>query len=499
MKYIDYKQLNPFQKLAYNVKNFFVSLPGYLVTFFSFLGRSIGNFFKGIGLGIYRFFKRFIDGSWTTRLSYLIMGSGNIFRGQIVKGLLFLFGQLSYIYFMLNFGIYYLGKFGNLGDQATRVVINEYGREVVEFADNSMLILLYGVLTIVVSLVFLVAYISNTRSAYKTEQIVKSGKKPLSFLKELKQFTDERFHVTLLSFPTLTIGIFTILPLIFMILIAFTNYNSRNMPPGNLFTWAGMKTFTRVFNMTSSGASIGHTFVELTKWTVVWAVIATFSNYFFGMILALMINKKGIKFKSLWRTIFVITIAVPQFVSLLLMNQMLQLHGGAINTLINLLGGQSINFLGGSALTARITVLVVNCWVGIPYTILITSGILMNIPEDLYESAKIDGAGPIKSFTKITLPYMLFVTTPYLITQFIGNINNFNVIYLLTNGGPTTETLYQAGHTDLLVTWLFKLTMNSQDYDLAAAIGILVFIVSASLSLITFNLTTSARSEEEFA
>jgi arabinogalactan oligomer/maltooligosaccharide transport system permease protein len=100
---------------------------------------------------------------------------------------------------------------------------------------------------------------------------------------------------------------------------------------------------------------------------------------------------------------------------------------------------------------------------------------------------------------KITLPYMLFVTTPYLITSFIGNINNFNVIYLLTNGGPSNPDLYQAGDTDILVTWLFKLTMDNNDYNLAAAVGILVFIVCATLSLITFNVTKSAKDEEAFS
>ena len=218
------------------------------------------------------------------------------------------------------------------------------------------------------------------------------------------------------------------------------------------------------------------------------------------MIVALMINKKGIKLKALWRTLFVVTVAVPQFVTLLLMNQMLQVDG-AINILLQNLGiiSQPILFLNSTALVARITVIVVNIWVGIPYTILITSGILMNIPADLYESATIDGAGPARSFFSITLPYMLFVTTPYLITSFIGNINNFNVIYLLTNGGPTTTELYQAGYTDLLVTWLFKLTMDSKDYNLAAAVGILVFIVCATISLLTFNLTKSAKNEEEFS
>lgn len=227
---------------------------------------------------------------------------------------------------------------------------------------------------------------------------------------------------------------------------------------------------------------------------------ATFLNYIFGMIVALMINKKGIKLKSLWRTLFVITVAVPQFVTLLVMNQMLQFNDGAINILLQNLGFSRIHFLDGSALTAKLTVIIVNLWVGIPYTILITSGILMNIPADLYESATIDGAGPVKSFVKITLPYMLFVTTPYLITTFINNINNFNVIYLLSAGGPTTEKLYGgAGQTDLLVTWLFKLTMSEQDYNYAAAIGILVFIVCATLSLITFNMTKSAKDEEAFS
>ena len=296
------------------------------------------------------------------------------------------------------------------------------------------------------------------------------------------------------------IGIFNVLPLIFMILIAFTNYDMQHLPPGTLFHWVGLDNFTSLFNFVDSSTK-ATTFIELTKWTLLWAVVATFSNYILGMIIALMINKKGIKLKALWRTLFVIAIAVPQFVSLLLMNQMLQTNG-AINILLSYFNGgvnPQIQFLNSSTLMARVTVVIVNLWVGIPYTILSMSGILMNIPEDLYESARIDGAGPVKTFTAITLPYMIFVTTPQLITQFVGNINNFNVIYLLTGGGPSTEQFYQAGRTDILVTWLFNLTMSSQDYGLAAAIGILVFIVCATLSLIIFNNSKSMKDEEAFS
>ncbi len=284
-----------------------------------------------------------------------------------------------------------------------------------------------------------------------------------------------------------------------MILIAFTSYDHSHI--GKLFSWVGLETFGKVFSNTGA-ASMGKTFVELVKWTLIWAVLATVLNYILGMVVALLINKKGIKLKALWRTLFVVTVAVPQFVSLLLMSQMLDVNGGAINVLLHdvlHVTPQYIDFLGGDPWVARATVIIVNIWVGIPYTILITSGILMNIPADLYESATIDGAGPVKSFFKITLPYMLFVTTPYLITSFVGNINNFNVIYLLTSNLQNSNDLYQAGYTDLLVTWLFKLTMNSQDYNYAAAIGILVFIVCATVSLLTFNLTKSAKNEEEFS
>lgn len=500
MKYIDYMQLNPFQRFWYNFSNAMKAFPGKLKNFFVAIGMFIANFFKGIGKAVAGYVSRFVKGDWAVKISYLIMGFGNMVKGQFIKGLLFLGLQVAFIAYFIFFGWGYLQKFPTLGTVEQGMQINPAtgGYELMA-GDNSMLILLYGVLTIVLTVIFLAIYFASTKSAYAVAQQVAAGEKPVDFVSEVKDLFDKKFHITLLAFPTLTISAFTILPLIFMILIAFTNYNKAHLAPGKLFTWVGFDTFSEIFAMTE-GASKGATFVELTKWTLIWAVFATVLNYLFGMILALMINKKGIKLKALWRTLFVITVAVPQFVTLLLMNQMLQ-EDGAVNVLLMSLGiiDKGILFLNSTALVARITVIVVNCWIGIPYTILITSGILMNIPADLYESATIDGAGPVRSFFSITLPYMLFVTTPYLITNFIGNVNNFNVIYLLTNGGPSTENLYQAGYTDLLVTWLFKLTMNSQDYNLAAAVGILVFIVCATLSLVTFNLTKSAKSEEEFS
>jgi arabinogalactan oligomer/maltooligosaccharide transport system permease protein len=492
-------QLNPFQRFGYNFVQFFKKLPGNLAHFFKFLGAAIVKFFVGIGKGFANYGIRFVKGDIGVKLSYLIFGFGNIVKGQIIKGLIFLLTEVAYIAYMIFFGWYYISRFGTLGTVEQGIYKDSMGFSYRVEGENSMLILLYGVMTIVLTVVFLAIYVANTKSAYKTYTIAKEGKKPIGFIAEMKQFMDEKFHVTLLSLPCLLIGCFTILPLIFMILIAFTSYDNSHIPPGHLFTWVGLENFGKLVSV-ANGARKATTFINLAEWTIIWAIFATFTNYIFGMILALMINKKGIKLKSLWRTLFVVVIAVPQFVSLLLMNQILQ-NDGALNVIISHITGQpsAIQFLNSDPLMARITVVIVNMWVGIPYTILITSGILMNIPADLYESATIDGAGPVKCFMKITLPYMLFVTTPYLITSFVGNINNFNVIYLLTGGGPSAQTYYQAGYTDILVTWLFKLTMDQNDYNLASAVGILVFIVCAALSLITFNMTKSAKDEEAFS
>lgn len=147
---------------------------------------------------------------------------------------------------------------------------------------------------------------------------------------------------------------------------------------------------------------------------------------------------------------------------------------------------------------ARALVILLNCWIGIPYTMLITTGILMNIPQELYESAKVDGASPVKQYIKITLPYVLFVTAPYLITQFIGNFNNFNVIFLLTGGGPNTMDYFNAGKTDLLVTWLYKLTNDKNMYNMASALGIIIFILSATISLVAYSQSSAVKKDGDF-
>ena len=217
------------------------------------------------------------------------------------------------------------------------------------------------------------------------------------------------------------------------------------------------------------------------------------------MLVAIMINKKGIKLKKMWRTILVMTIAIPQFVSLLYVSKMFAADG-LINTYLMKWGWISTPLPFWTDPTwAKCTIIGINIWIGIPYLMLIATGILMNIPADLYESARIDGANAFQTYSKITLPYMLFVTGPYLLTSVTSNINNFNVIYLLTQGKPLSMELSgNAGHTDLLITWLYKMTVTDSNYKIAAVIGILVFVVTAVISLVVYNLIPSVKNEEDF-
>lgn len=430
-----------------------------------------------------------------TRLSILVMGLGNLVRGQIVKGLSFLVIETAYIVFMIMIGGKCLADLFHLGGQQQIEVWNE-AKQVYEYTqgDNSLLMLLFGVATLFITISFVMFWRASVKSSYKAQCMKAAGRKPDSFIQDIKSLFDKNLHRTLLTLPTLGVLAFTILPLVFMISMAFTNYSKLDSHL-TIFNWVGFENFPKVFSFNSS---IGKSFWGALGWTLIWAVFATFTNYILGMILAIIINRKNTRGKGFWRTMFMLSAAVPQFVSLLLMRTMFN-REGIINTLLQRYTSISepIPFWD-NAMLARIVIIVVNIWIGIPFTMLQVTGVLQNIPEDLYEAARVDGAGPVKTFFKITVPYMLFVTGPYLITTFTGNINNFNVIFLLSGGGPVTDLSSTSGKTDLLVTWLYKLSVDQQYYNIAAVIGIMTFIVMAVVSLITYHRTGSYKNEEGF-
>ena len=519
---LEYLKLGKMAAFWYKVKLFF------LATFPHWLWHSVilgaWNFVKKCGRSIKNEFtdiaSTFTKGNWAVKLSFLLFGFGNLYYGQIARGILFLVFEIIFIAYMLlpSGGIYWLSKCNFF--QTDMTVGTEQGgfKEVTQYGetmkmwvagDDSVKVLLYGLLTVL----FIVAFIWTWRTQVKQcricMDITAQGRKIKSAKDDLRSLVDDEFHKTLLALPLMGILIFTVLPIIYMVLIAFTSYDAAHDGYSNLFSWVGLENFNKLFNFGQGG--MGLAFGEILSWTLMWSFFATFSNYFLGMFVAMMINKKGIKFKKFWRTALVMTIAIPQFVSLMYVSKLFD-SSGIIGELLlnwNLIPESMLaahqRSLWENPIAARIMVVVINIWVGIPYMMLQATGILMNIPADLYESSRVDGASPWQQYIRITLPYMLFVTGPSLLTSFVGNLNNFNVIYLLTGGGPSNLEIGYAGgasvgHTDLLITWLFKIALASPEslYYMASVIGILIFVVCAVLSLIVYNVIPSTKNEEDF-
>ena len=516
---MEYLKLTKLQAFWYNLKLFFCAIPQW----FKNAGLAIVAFFVKCGCAIRDEFldivHTFTQGNWAVKLSFLFFGFGNLYYGQIMRGLLFLLFEVVFIAYMFlpSGGIYWLAKGNWFQTGATIGTVQGgfqydpiYDTDVWVAGDDSVKVMLYGLLTIIFIIAFIYTWRLQVKQCRICMDITAKGKRIKSGKDDLKSLLDDQFHKTLLALPVTGILVFTVLPIIYMVLVAFTSYDAAHDGYSNLFSWVGLENFNELMDFGNGG--LGLAFGEILSWTLMWSFFATFTNYFLGMFVAIMINKKGIRFKKFWRTALVMTIAIPQFVSLLYVSKLFDSSGiigellGQIPAIKNYLEVNHYVSLWDSPTVARVMVIVLNIWVGIPYVMLQATGILMNIPQDLYESSRVDGASAFQQYTKITLPYMLFVTGPSLLTSFVANLNNFNVIYLLTNGGNPINTQIGSaggvavGHTDLLITWLYKMALGSAEskYYTASVIGILIFVVCAVLSLIVYNVIPSTKNEEDF-
>lgn len=464
-------------------------------------------------------FKLFINafdawqrGDRSVRLSALVWGMSCFKREQWGKGVLLCLEQavLTAVSVLL---FPYVLKLPTLGTvQAERVYDPITRRNVWNDYDNSFLILLFGLIGVMVLLLTVIQGLRNLHDAFETQRRSRDGYR-LETLRGLGAAAlGPRFHRTLLSLPVLGACTVLVIPLLVMALIAFTNYDRNHLVPANLFTWVGLDNFRLLLGMTAEG-SFGYAFRRVLGWTLVWAAVSTFSCYFGGIGLAMLINQRRTMGKRLWRSCFMAAMAVPQFVSLLLVRNLFA-DVGLVNTLCKQSGVTDWLYGLGAIPTpnvipflthpgwARPMILLINLWVGVPYQLLIATGVLINIPGELTEAARIDGANGRQVFRHITMPYMLSITGPSLISAVVGNINNFNVIWLLSRDVyvTTDQRMAAAGATevDLLVTWLYRLTQDQSNYKMAAVIGLLVFAVCSLLTLLAFRRLTGNGKEAKF-
>lgn len=465
-------------------------------------GQAVSGFFKAVGAFFGEFGTAVAKGDICVKLSLLWMGAGYARRKQYAKAVLMTLLQAAIILFTLKFAMEYVPKFGTLGTVKPEKVFNmKTMKNEFNDYDNSFQILLFSLFSFVVWFAAAIVWMRNVIAVYRLQKTAEAGKHVNTFLEDLRSYKEEKFYVTLLTLPVLGVVIFTFIPILLLIFVAFTNYDQNHMPPNSLFTWVGFDNFLSLFGGGGLTVTFGYAFVRVLGWTLVWAFFATLTTYIGGILLSLLLNSKKTRLPKLWRTLFIVTIAVPQFVSLLLVRNFFS-NGGIVNTIcrnigltgflreLGLVSTSYIPFLSAPG-WAHVMIILINIWIGVPYQMLIATGVLMNLPSDQLESARVDGATPFQIFRKITMPYLLFVTGPALVTDFVKNINNFNVIYLLTEKVYTTTNQAmansQAKEVDLLVTWLFRLTQDYYNYKMASAIGIVVFIICSVFTLVAFN------------
>ena len=474
---------------------------------------AIVRFFAAIGNFVATTIRAFVDGDVWVKLSALLCGASCFKRKQYIKGILLTLVEALLIWIIPGFFWPYMSKLNTLGTvQAKKTFNPETRKNEWNDYDNSFLILLFGIIGVMLVALAVVLWMRNLRAARQVEVDAKAGRHINSFREDLSDAFGVKFHRTLLSLPTLGVVCFTILPLIVMIAIAFTNYDRNHLVPSKLFTWVGANNFSLLFS-TAADATFSYAFMRVLAWTLIWAVVATFTCYIGGILMAMFINNKNTHGKRFWRVCFMVAMAVPQFVSLLLVRNFFA-DSGIVNTLCKSAGITDWLYSVGAIPTAnyipflthpawaRPMIILINIWVGVPYQMLIATGILMNIPGELLEAAKIDGANAWQSFWHITMPYILFITGPSLVNSVVANINNFNVIWLLSRDVYTTSDQLMANananEVDLLVTWLYRLTQDQSNYKMASVIGILVFIVCAVLTLVAFNTMIKGDKEESF-
>lgn len=419
--------------------------------------------------------------------SALCIGLGQLYNRQYLKG--FIWMIVAQLFFWSYYPLAYKGITGliTLGDMPTRIVKGK-----VIQGDHSIFMLINGIITLVIILLFLGMYVMNIYDAKKNGQIRDEGGQAPGFIASLKKAKFRNFPYLLLLPASFFVLFVTVMPLVFNVLIAFTNYSAPDhIPDRSLVDWIGLASFYDLFAQEAWRS----TFLGIAVWNLIWAAVSTVSVFFSGLILAMMINHPRIKFKKFWRTAFILPWAVPQFISILVFRVLLNGSFGPINDLIVKLGFAPVPWLSDPTM-AKVSIILVNLWLSTPFLMALMSGVLTTMPRDLYEAAEVDGASWRQKFVKITLPLVLLATAPILIMQFAFNFNNFNLIYLLTDGNPNQPDYFYAGSTDILISWIFKMTLNQSQFNMASAVSIIMFILIAGFSLWNYKRMKSNQEED---
>jgi len=422
-------------------------------------------------------------------MSAVVWGSGQVANKQYLKGLFFFLVQMLLIGIELatgsfrviaghvpphfrNAGIFIRGIWGiiTLGE------IERTTSAVLVF-DHSTMLMLTGLIAIAILLAFAVFYQWNIRDAYKTRKNMEAGRTESS-RSYLKRLLNDSFEYIAIAPGLAFVVVFSLIPIAFAFLAAFTNYNTHNIPPRHLVEWVGFRTFIDVIRV----PVWNQTLIGVGLWTVAWAFASTFLSFTVGFFQAIFINSKYVRFPKLWRGLYILPWAIPGLVSMMLFRNFF-VTSGVINQILvgNGLLAEPISFFA-SVGWSRATLLIIQTWLGFAGPMVLITGVMTTLNPETYEAASIDGANAFQQFKSLTLPTIFAAISPLLILGVAGNFNNFGIVYFVTEGGPMNPNYIMAGSTDLLITWVYRLTVDHRMYNFASVMSTFIFIIVASVS-----------------
>lgn len=409
----------------------------------------------------------------------IIPGLGQVYNKRKLKGAVIFVLFAAFTYVMVDFG---LSGFRGL------ITLGTIPRE-----HDSRVFLIEGIIALILAAFYLVFYIIQLKDARSEAEKIYFGWEPDGVLKNFKNSWDTAFPYVLIGPSFLLLVFVVLLPLLFMAALAFTNYNLYNAPPRNLLDWVGFQNFINLFSL----AEWRQTFLSVLSWTLTWTFVATTLQIALAMFLAILTNDPRVKFKRFIRTILILPWAVPGFVSIIIFSALFNDNFGAINnSLIEPLFGVSIPWMS-QVMWTRIAIIAIQVWLGFPYVYALFSGVLQSISSDWYEAADMDGASRWQKFRNITFPHLMYATGPLLLTQYTFNFNNFNIIYLFNEGGPAVRG-QNAGGTDILISWVYGLTFNNQQFSMAAAISLILGLMIAVVAFFQFRRSSSMQDEGRY-
>ena len=407
----------------------------------------------------------------------LIPGLGQIYNKQKAKGYIFLAVTALFLVYFIGIGAGELSKLVTLGT--------------VRGQDNSLFILIRGAFHLIITVVYFLFYALNIKDAGTVAKRINNGIAVPKTLKDMVHAIYENGFPYLLIIPSYIAMTFAIIfPVLVTLMIAFTNYDFKHTAPTTLLDWIGFQNFTNMWTLSTFRSA----FTSVLGWTLIWALAASTLQIVLGILTAIVANQPFVKGKRIFGVIFLLPWAVPAFITILTFSNMFNDSVGAINAQVIPLFAKIFPFLDGVLVPwktdptwTKIALIMMQGWLGFPYIYVLTLGILQSIPNDLYEAAYIDGANGWQKFRSITFPMIMAVAAPTLISQYTFNFNNFSIIYLFNDGGPGSVG-GNAGSTDILISWIYKLTTNtSPQYSMAAAVTLIISVIVISISMIAFK------------